>query len=87
MRGGSWIFRLSDTNSSVPSVAQVVQQGTCRQELTGFMIVVCLEPEAVGNGTMNGGALVVHCAMRGPEGGDVEEVGSGSLDVYEGVGW
>ena len=27
------------------------------------MIVVCLEPEAVDNGSMNGGALVVHRAM------------------------
>ena len=84
MRGGSWIFSLSETDSIVPS-ALVVQQGPCQQELTRFMIVVCLEPEAVGNGTMDGGALVVHRAMRGavkgPEGGDVQMEKSGSLDV------
>ena len=40
------------------------------------MTVICLEPEAVENGPMNGGTLVVHRAMRGAavgtEGGDVE---------------
>ena len=72
----SWIFRLSDTNSGVPAVAQVDQQRKRRRGLTGFMTVVCLEPEAVDNGPVDGGALVVHRAMRGAvvgsEGRDVE---------------
>ena len=69
------MLRFSGTNSSVPAVAQVVQQSTRSRRLTGFMTVVCLETEAVGNGTMNGDTLVVHRAMReavvGSEGGDV----------------
>ena len=72
-------------------MALVVQQGPRQRKLTGFTIDVCRGPEAVGNRTMNGGALVVHRTMRravvGPEGGDVKVEGSGSLDVYEGVGW
>ena len=84
------MFRLSDTNSSVPAVAQVVQQSRRRRGLTGFMIVVCLEPEAVDNGPMNGGALVVHRAMRGAvvgsEGGDVEVEGGVGPGVYDGTG-
>ena len=43
------------------------------------MLEVCLEPEAVGIRTMDGGTLVVHRAMKGafvwPEGGDVEVEG------------
>ena len=54
------------------------------------MIVVCLEPEAVGNGTMNGGALVVHRAVRGAvvdsEGGDVDVEGGVGPGGYDGTG-
>ena len=71
-------------------MAQVVQQSRRRRGLTGFMIVVCLEPEAVGNGTMSGGALVVHRAMRGAvvetKSGDVEVEGGVGPGVYDGTG-
>ena len=53
VRGGAWIFRLSNTNSSVVAATQTVQWGECGRELTGFMIVVCFEPEAVGNATLS----------------------------------
>ena len=47
------------------------------------MTVVCLEPEAVGNGPMNGDALAAHRAMRGgvmgTEGGDVEAEGGSPM--------
>ena len=53
------------------------------------MIVVCLEPEAVDNGPMNGGALVVRRATRGAvvgsEGGDVEVEGGVRPGVYDGT--
>ena len=65
VRGRSWIFRLFDTNSIVPSVAQVVQQSKRRRELIGFMIVVCLKMEAVDDGPRWGATLVMHRAMKG----------------------
>ena len=54
------------------------------------MIVVCSEPEAVGNRTMSGGAVVLQRAMRGAVvvsvGGDVEMQGSVGSDVCDGTG-
>ena len=53
------------------------------------MTVVCLEPEAVENGRMNGDTLVVHRAMRGAvvgsEGGDVEVEGGVGHGVFDGT--
>ena len=71
-------------------MAQAVQQSKCRRRLTSFMIVVCPEPLALGNGPVNGGALMVHRATRGAavgsEGGDVEVEGSVGPGVYDGTG-
>ena len=54
------------------------------------MIVVRFEPEAVGDGTMDGGALAVPRGVRGAvvgsEGGDVEVEGGVGSDVYDGTG-
>ena len=51
------------------------------------MIVVRFEPEAVGDGTMDGGALVVPRAVRGTvvesEGGDVEMERNVGSDVWD----
>ena len=80
-----------DTDSSVSPTALGVQQDPCHRELANFMLDVYFESEAVSNRTMKGGPLVVHRAMRGvvvgTESGDVEVVGNGGLDVYEGGRW
>ena len=72
MRGGSWIFRLSDTNSSVAASAQVVQQAKRRRGLTGLMTGA----GGCGARTKMGATLVMHRAMGKAtvrmEDGDVE---------------
>ena len=78
-------FALLQANSGVAAVTQVVQQSERRRGLTGLMIVVGFKPEAVGDGTVNGGALVgpraVRAAVVHSEGGGVEMEGSVNLDV------
>ena len=49
VRCGTRILRFSQANSGAPSVAQAVQQSKRRRGLTGVMIVVRFEPEAVGD--------------------------------------
>ena len=81
--GGSWIFRLSDTNSSVSVAAEHVPK-------RADQIHVCLESEAVENGQRGGATLVVHREMKGAvvgmEGGDVEVEGGVGQGVCNGAG-